>query len=85
MKITFDITHTDGTTARVTTAFADVIALEDQYDIDASTLSVRQRAGWMAYLAWHASKRTGQATEPFDTWKAHVEALDVIDDAGKAE
>lgn len=84
MKITFDVTLTDGTTTRVSTAFADLIALEDEFDVDVSTLSVRQRAGWMAFLAWHALKRTGQVSIPFAEWKKQIADLDPQDDEGKA-
>lgn len=84
MKLTFDVTLTDGTTARVSTAFADLIALEDAFDVDASSLGVRQRAGWMAFMCWHALKRTFQTTDTFEAWKVKVDLLE-MDNEGKAE
>jgi len=84
MKITFDVATTDGERQKVTTAFADIIALEEHFDIDVSTLNVRQRGGWMAFLAWHALHRTGQTTETYDVWKRKVDELIPDEESGKA-
>jgi hypothetical protein len=84
MRISFNVETSDGQKNTVTTAYADVMALEDKYDIDASDLVKRQRASWMAYLCWHAMKRQGLTTASFDDWKVTLELLDTEDETGKA-
>lgn len=79
MKITFEVTQTDGTKNTVSTVYADILALEDKFDIDASELAVRQRAKWMAFLAWNAMKRAGQTSEPFDKFTETIEDLSPVD------
>ena len=83
MKITFEVTQTDGTKHTVSTVYADILALEDKFDIDASELATRQRAKWMAFLAWNAMKREGQTTEAFDKFTETIEELAPVgDDSG---
>jgi hypothetical protein len=79
MKIDFHVVVEDGTEYDVTTSMADVIALEEHFDIDASQFGVRQRATWMTYLAWHALKRKGVVNETFDAWKLKVEGVESPD------
>lgn len=83
MQITFDVVLDDGTKHRVTTMFSDILALEDKFDIDASTLAERQRASWMAFLAWRAMTRTGDTKDTFDQFRDHISELQPESGAGK--
>lgn len=76
MKLTFNVELEDGTKHRVTTAYADIIALEEEFDIDASDLVNRQRAKWLGYLAWHAMKRRKLTTLTFKDFQDQVETVD---------
>lgn len=76
MKLTFNVELEDGTKHRVTTAYADILALEDEFDIDASDLVSRQKAAWLAYLAWHALKRKNLIDIDFKTFRTQVEAVE---------
>lgn len=83
MNIKFSVVA-EGKTTEISTSYADIIALEEKFDIDASELAKRQRAGWLAYLAWHALKRTNQTALAFDEWKNTLEGLDPQDDSPNA-
>lgn len=78
MQITFDVVLEDGK-HRCTTMFADILALEDKFDIDASILTERQRATWMAFLAWRALTRSGETQLPFDAFKTQIQELSPAD------
>lgn len=79
MKITFEVTQTDGTKHTVSTAYADITALEDKFGIDASELATRQRATWMAFLAWNALKRNGETKESFEKFVDTIDELSPVD------
>lgn len=83
MQINLTITA-DGKTNDVKAGYADIIALEEHFDIDASVLATRQRASWLAFLAWHALKRTGETDKPFDAWKETIENLQPEGASGNA-
>lgn len=83
MRLSFTV-EAKGEKHHITTTYADVMAMEEKFDIDASDLVKRQRASWLAYLCWHAMKRQGMTDDAFDTWKVTVEALDAEDESGKA-
>jgi hypothetical protein len=83
MQIKFKVT-VDGETKDITTNYADVMALESKFDIDASELSKRQRASWLAFLAYSALKRTGATTKSFEEWSIGLEALDPADESPNA-
>ncbi|CAB4218335.1 hypothetical protein UFOVP1608_22 [uncultured Caudovirales phage] len=78
MKIKFSVT-VDNETKEVSTTYADVIALEEKFDIDASTLATRQRATWLSYLAWHALHRTGGTALSYEDFAAKVESVDSVE------
>lgn len=69
MKLPLKVTLQDGTTKSVVATDADLLALEEHFDIDASALQTRQRLIWMAFLVWSALKRSDQTTQPWDEWK----------------
>jgi len=83
MQINFSV-RAEGKTQDVSTTYADVIALEQKFDIDASELAKRQRASWLAYMAWHALKRTAQTTLSFEDWSNTLEDLDPKDESPNA-
>jgi hypothetical protein len=86
VKITFEVGLTDGTRERVSTVYADILALEDKFDIDASELMTRQRAKWLAFLAWSAMKRDQKTTDSFDEFTKKIEDLSpVLDGQGNDE
>lgn len=76
MKLTFNVELEDGSKHRVQTAYADIIAMEDEFDIDASDLVTRQRGKWLAFLAWHAMKRRKMTNLSWDAFQEQVEAVD---------
>lgn len=75
MQITFNVT-VDGKTTEITTSYTDIIALEEKFDIDASELKQRQRASWLAYLAWHALKRKNETTKTYEDFANGLEVLE---------
>jgi len=80
MKIVFDVEMTDGQTHRVSTVYADLLALEDKFNIDASELAERQRAGWMAFLAWNALTRDKKISTPFEDFTTTLAGLTPVSD-----
>lgn len=82
MRLTFNVELEDGTKHRVTTAYSDIIALEDEFDIDASDLVTRQKAKWLAYLAWHALKRLNVVDVPFKAFAEQVQLVEPEDTSG---
>lgn len=85
MRLTFNLEMTDGTSQKVQTAYADIMALEERFDMDASDLATRQKAVWLAYLCWHSMKRRGLTEKPFDEWKSEVEVLEPSDDEAQGK
>lgn len=83
MKLTFNVELEDGTKHRVQTAYADIIAMEDEFDIDASDLVTRQKGKWLAYLAWHALKRRKVLDMSWDQFRNQVESVDA--EGGESE
>lgn len=84
MRLTFNVELEDGTKHRVTTAYSDIMALEDEFDIDASTLVSRQKAKWLGYLAWHALKRKKVIDMSFDDFASQLETVEPEDTSGNA-
>lgn len=85
MQISFKVTTTDGEVTEIKTSYGDLIALEDKFDIDASDLGLRQRAKWLAFLAYSALKRRDKLKVSFEEWQTTVESLEPVnDDEGNA-
>lgn len=84
MKITFKVTTTGSEPTEVTTSYGDLIALENKYGVDASDLGNRQRAQWLAFMAWNALKRRGDVKVGFEEWVETIEALEPVDSEGNA-
>lgn len=72
---TIDVEMVDGTKHTVRTIFADAIAYE----------STARKHGWgtprestmqsLAFVCWHALKRTGTVTEPYESWRDNLVAI----------
>lgn len=84
MQIKFKVKAAGQDPTEVQTSYADLIALEEKYGIDASDLGSRQRALWLAFLAYSALKRRGDVTATFEDWSATVETLEPVGDQGNA-
>lgn len=82
MRLTFNVELADGEKHRITTAYSDIIALEDEFDMDASDLVTRQRAKWLGFLAWHALKRLKVIDLTFAQFQEQVEAVEPEDTSG---
>lgn len=80
--IRMSLTMTDGTKHNVTTAFADILALEDKFDIDASEMATRQRARWMAFMGWNALRRAKETDLDFDAFCSQIADLDAQGSSG---
>lgn len=89
MRIPFKLETQGQGSQEVKTAYADVIALEEHFGINASDLQETQRAVWMAFLAWHALRRTGGPDAvgglKFDEWKDQLLELEDGDGEAPAE
>jgi hypothetical protein len=72
MRIPFQLETEELGKQTVTTSYADIIALEEKFSMNASDLQAVQRATWMAFLAWHALRRTGGpesvGSKTFEQW-----------------
>lgn len=76
--INLRVTHIDETTVECSAIAADLIAFEARFDLSVARLEKEVRLTHMFFLAWHALKRTGQATEEFDKW---VESVSMVSEA----
>lgn len=76
MRIKMHVEY-DGKQHEVTAGVADVIALEDEFDIDASSLGVKTKMKWLAFLAWNAMRRGGIDVPAFKEFAEGLEGLDV--------
>ena len=63
----------------VVTSLGDMVALEEKYDIAVSDMQLRQKMGWMVFLAWHAAHRTKKTPLDLVVFTAAVDSLDVTD------
>lgn len=79
MQIHFLIETDKGEKFDITSNYADIIALEEKFEMDASDLITHQRATWLGYLAWHALNRSGQVAEDYDTWKNSIAELETVE------
>lgn len=85
MRISLNITYTDGTSRDVISNAADIVAFEDKFNTSIVKIGEEPRMSWMLYLAWHAEKRTGNTKDNFDTWCDKVDAIGESDEDPKSE
>lgn len=90
MKIRLTITRVDGTTSKVETRPADLVAFERHFGIgfpEAFDSLAKMRIGHQFWLAWHAETRParGQSAETLDAlhdaWLDQVDDVDVVEEA----
>lgn len=76
--IDLKVTFLDGTEKTVSCIAADLVAFEAKFDLSVARLESDVRITHLFFLAWHASKRTGETTDEFDKW---VESVSVVNEA----
>jgi hypothetical protein len=80
MKITFDVTDSEGTKHKVLAGQADLIAMERKYDVPVSALGDSPRMEYIAFVAWNAMRRQHMTTMGFDEWVEDCELEQVADE-----
>lgn len=75
LRLNLSVSYADGSAVAVTTAAADLIAFEETYDRSVATLDDDWRFTDIAYLAWHALKRTGKTDKEFLAWSEDVDMV----------
>jgi hypothetical protein len=66
------VTFLDGKEEIVTALAADLIAFETKFDMSVSRLGNDVRLTHLFFLAWHALKRAGKASDDFEKWTESV-------------
>ena len=66
------VTFLDGKEEVVTALAADLIAFETKFDMSVSRLGNDVRLTHLFFLAWHALKRAGKASDDFEKWTESV-------------
>jgi hypothetical protein len=77
MKINLNITTLDSVTTKVTAQFADFIAFETEKNRSVANFQTELRLTDLAWLAWHAEKRTKRTAMKFEEWIDTVESVEV--------
>lgn len=82
MKITLEVTPTDGQPYRVTTNLFSIIAMERKFGIKASDLASGIAMEHLAFLAFEGSKQQNIVVPVvFDDFVKNLENLEVVDTA----
>ena len=83
MKLTLEVTPTDGEPYKVTTNLYTVIQMERKFKIKASDLASGIAMEYLAFLAFEACKQAG-VTVPavFDDYLKRLEAVEVVSNEG---
>ena len=68
MKINLEVTSLDSVTTKVTAQFADFIAFENEKNRSVANFQTELRLTDLAWLAWHAEKRTKKTAMKFEEW-----------------
>jgi hypothetical protein len=77
MKINLQVTTLDSVTTKVTAQFADFIAFETEKNRSVANFQTELRLTDLAWLAWHAEKRTKRTAMKFEEWIDTVESVEV--------
>lgn len=77
--IVLKIEFADDTTKEVSTSAADLIAFEERFDMSIAQLEKNIRMTHLFFLAWHASKRTGETKDGFEKWVEGVGMVTIGD------
>ena len=75
MRISLDVEFSDGRSMVAVAELPDIIAFERQYGIGISDVGDNPRLEWLAFLAWTALKRRGQAGDDFEGWLSQTAGL----------
>ncbi len=81
MRIGLNVKYLDGTAKTVAAQFVDFIAFEREQGRSIAKFETELRLTDLAWLAWHAEKRTKATGHGFDAWLETVDAVEVGDDA----
>ena len=77
MKINLEVTELDGVVSKVTAQFADFIAFEGEKNRSVANFQTELRLTDLAWLAWHAEKRTKKTAMKFEEWIETVDSVEV--------
>ena len=81
MKLALTIKTLNGESTDVTARFADFVAFERTWNRSIANLETEMRLTDLAWLAWHASKRTNPTIAQFDPeWLNGIEEVAVVED-----
>ena len=81
MKINLEVTTLDNETTKVTAQFADFIAFETELNRSVANFQTELKLTDLAWLAWHAQKRTKKTAMKFEDWIETVESVEVGTDS----
>ena len=81
MKINLEVTSLDSVTTKVTAQFADFIAFENEKNRSVANFQTELRLTDLAWLAWHAEKRTKKTALKFEEWIETVDSVEVGTDS----
>ena len=81
MKINLEVTTLDNVTTKVTAQFADFIAFEGEKNRSVANFQTELRLTDLAWLAWHAEKRTKKTAMKFEEWIETVDSVEVGTDS----
>ena len=68
MKINLEVTTLDNVTVKATAQFADFIAFETEKNRSVANFQTELKLTDLAWLAWHAQKRTKKTAMKFEEW-----------------
>ena len=77
MKINLEVTTLENVTTKVTAQFADLIAFEREQNRSVANFQTELKLTDLAWLAWHAEKRTKKTALNFDQWTETVDSVEV--------
>lgn len=77
MRAEISVTYSNNTTEQCEAIIPDFVAWERHTKRRTSDLAQGIGIEDIAYLAWHANKRTGNTSAPFDKWLENVTDLDI--------
>jgi hypothetical protein len=81
MKINLEVTTLDAVTTKVSAQFADFIAFETEKNRSVANFQTELRLSDLAWLAWHAEKRTKKTAMKYEDWIETVESVEVGTDS----
>ena len=81
MKINLEVTTLDAVTTKVSAQFADFIAFETEKNRSVANFQTELRLSDLAWLAWHAEKRTKKTAIKYEEWIETIESVEVGTDS----